>query len=186
MRPVGEGDLPLLAEHRNSQLTWNGLTDIFPKWDHDQKKWLASMSEKNMYFIAEDVTKPDLPDGIVPMQWLGPVGLIRITDVDYLNQTACVGLDVFERYRGYGHGVKMMAMIQEYCFKYLNLHHLWLLVKEDNIAALKTYRRRGFKTEGVLRQHIYRDGQYYDYILMGILKEEWSYDDTAVSGLYGG
>lgn len=179
MRPVGEDDLPLLAKHRNSQLTWNGLTDIFPKWSHDQVKWLRLMSPTNMYFIVEDIRKPDLPEGYTLLSNFGqPVGLIRITDIDFVNSNSCVGLDVFEDFRGQGNAVKIMRMIQSYSFNYLNMHRLWLLVKEDNIPAIKTYRRTGFRHEGIMRDHIYRDGKYYNYLLMGISKEEWDYDTS--------
>lgn len=175
IRPVGEGDLPLLAEHRNSQLTWNGLTDIFPKWPHQQKKWLDSMGDTNMYFMVESVN-PEIDYDV----YLGPIGLVRITDVDNTNQTACVGLDVLETHRGRGHAAKIMRLIQKYCFKYLNMHHLWLLVFDDNIPAIRTYRKTGFRLEGVLREHLYRDGLWHDYLYMGILKEEWERDNTSV------
>lgn len=185
IKPVGRDDLPSLAEHRNSELTWNGLSDIFPKWQRQQVKWLKSMSETNMYFVVyEKGPKDDLFDmGVI--HWPVRVGLIRITDVDYVNNNALVGLDVFEDERGQGHASKIMRLIQDYCFNYLNMHRLWLLVKEDNMPAIKAYRRTGFRLEGVMRQHLYRDGLYHDYLMMAILKDEWKNDNTSVSGVHG-
>ncbi|MBZ0290293.1 MAG: tetratricopeptide repeat protein [Anaerolineae bacterium] len=39
--------------------------------------------------------------------------------------------------------------------------------------AIKAYERVGFQREGAHRQAINRDGQYYDLLLYGILREEW-------------
>jgi RimJ/RimL family protein N-acetyltransferase len=41
-----------------------------------------------------------------------------------------------------------------------------------NPLSINTLRRNGFTQEGVLRQAAYRDGQYWDIIVFGILREE--------------
>jgi len=60
---------------------------------------------------------------------------------------------------------------------------LWLNVLSTNTAAIKIYTKAGFVEEGRHRNHIYRDGQYYDYILMGLLHDEYN---SAVSGVHVG
>ena len=44
---------------------------------------------------------------------------------------------------------------------------------EKNISAKKAYSKAGFKMEGIMRQSSYRYGEFYDKILMSILKEEY-------------
>jgi RimJ/RimL family protein N-acetyltransferase len=53
------------------------------------------------------------------------------------------------------------------------MNRVWLHVYEYNERGLRAYERVGFKREGVLRQHRYHEGRYWDTIVMGILREEW-------------
>jgi RimJ/RimL family protein N-acetyltransferase len=46
-------------------------------------------------------------------------------------------------------------------------------VIEYNNRALRAYEKAGFIVEGKIRSAIYRDGRYFDRIMMGILRSEW-------------
>jgi RimJ/RimL family protein N-acetyltransferase len=50
---------------------------------------------------------------------------------------------------------------------------VWLEVYEYNKRGLRVYENVGFRVEGRLRQDTFREGRYWDTILMGILREEW-------------
>lgn len=158
MRPVGLEDLDPLAEHRNQMETWRNLTSVLPVYPHRQNDWLNSLSERNMYFVGFLSDKR--------------AAFLRLNDIDYVNRNACVGLDMFSRFRGKGHGQAFFNLIVEYSFDILNMHRLWLLVKDGNEAARRIYEKVGFTQEGVLKEHLYRDGKYVDYILMGMIKGE--------------
>lgn len=159
MRPVTGWDLDELRDHRNDESTWGGLTNALPIYENQQSDWFSSLGEKKLYFVGEYM---DLP-----------VSFIRITDIDFVNSNACVGLDIFQGQRGHGHATPFMRMIVKYCFEILNLHRVWLLVLETNERARKVYNNVGFVEEGSMRSHIYRDGGYHDYILMGLLRSEF-------------
>jgi RimJ/RimL family protein N-acetyltransferase len=60
-----------------------------------------------------------------------------------------------------------------YAFEALNLNRVWLEVYEYNQRGLRCYEKLGFRKEGVQRQENYRDGRYWDTILMGLLRSEW-------------
>lgn len=167
MRVVTPDDLPLLAAHRNHPGTWMNLTSPLPVMPHRQERWLESLSDENMYFIG----RFDDDD----------VALLRLTDIDWQNRTAAVGLDVFEAHRGKGLATPMMMTICSFAFEELDLYRLWLLVLATNHRAIKVYRNVGFTVEGRMRQHIYRNGDRVDYILMGMLRGEMSIgDDPAI------
>jgi RimJ/RimL family protein N-acetyltransferase len=55
----------------------------------------------------------------------------------------------------------------------LNLNRVWLHVYEYSERGIRAYTRAGFQKEGVLRQDTYREGRYWDTILMGILRADW-------------
>ncbi|KIE46414.1 acetyltransferase family protein [Clostridium argentinense CDC 2741] len=76
-------------------------------------------------------------------------------------------------YHGKGVGTFVTKEIVKYGFEDLGLNRIMLTAFEKNVGALKTYTKANFKTEGIMRQAFYRDGNFHDKIIMGILKEEW-------------
>jgi len=58
-------------------------------------------------------------------------------------------------------------------FDRLNLETIYLGVNTENKRAIRSYERAGFVAEGVRRKLIYRNGRYYDALMMSILREEY-------------
>jgi RimJ/RimL family protein N-acetyltransferase len=44
--------------------------------------------------------------------------------------------------------------------------NLW--VHQDNVQAIKLYKKLGFKEEGRISREYYHDGQFYDNVFMGL------------------
>jgi len=84
-----------------------------------------------------------------------------------------VGADVVPHLRAQGYGSKVYTLLKKYCFEYLNMHRIWLAVLDSNEIALKLYEKQGFKVEGRYREALFREGYYHDYIIMGILEQEY-------------
>ena len=74
---------------------------------------------------------------------------------------------------GKGLGKQVSISVMEYGFEQLNLHRIKLTVLVTNVRAVKLYEKIGFRKEGTLRHEQYRDNQYVDVLVMGILKGEW-------------
>ena len=72
-----------------------------------------------------------------------------------------------------GYGSEAIRMMLAHAFESLNLNRVALDVYEFNPRAIKTYERAGFKREGIQRKAFYREGRYWDIIMMAILREEW-------------
>ena len=174
MNPIYRADLPMLAEHRNDESTWAYLSDASPVWSHKQDQWLESLGGDRMYFLA--FVSPDKGQYIAKQT---PTGFLRLTDIDWLNGTAMIGLDVFKSFRGKGHSFPIMEMFIKYVFDNFRIRKLSLLVVDGNRAAQKTYDKCGFVTEGNLKDHIYRNGEYHDYVYMSLFREEY-YGDPAI------
>ena len=64
-------------------------------------------------------------------------------------------------------------VLVNFIFNEMNLHKISLLTYGFNKRAIRSYEKVGFKVEGVLKDNIYRDGQYQDEIIMSIFKDEW-------------
>jgi RimJ/RimL family protein N-acetyltransferase len=74
---------------------------------------------------------------------------------------------------GKGIGTEVVELITWYGFDRLNLHRIYLGFTASNKAAKSAYSASGYKSEGILREDIYRNGTYYDSIRMGILRSEY-------------
>ena len=60
------------------------------------------------------------------------------------------------------------------------MHHIFLQVYSHNARAQKAYEKIGFILEGTMRESYFRNGRYYNNLIMGILETEWSGDETIV------
>ncbi|KAI9465617.1 acyl-CoA N-acyltransferase [Lactarius psammicola] len=86
------------------------------------------------------------------------------------NRDAAVGIALKEEYRGRGFGTELMLWLITHGFREFGLNRISLTVLEDNIPALKMYKKIGFIDEGrINRSH----GKSRDIICMGIVREEW-------------
>jgi RimJ/RimL family protein N-acetyltransferase len=61
----------------------------------------------------------------------------------------------------------------EYGFEVLNLHKVELGVYSFNPRAEKVYRKNGFVLEGVQREAIQYNDEYFDTKIFGMLKEDY-------------
>lgn len=100
-------------------------------------------------------------------------GQVDIFRVDEVSRNGEIGLVVapWQWHKGYAR--EALELILRYGFECLNLHRMSLEVFEDNARARAAYEAVGFVQEGVLREHMYKDGKYHNFVRMGILKSEW-------------
>jgi len=102
------------------------------------------------------------------------LGLVGLDGILWNQGTAWVGIGIGEReYWGKGYGTDAMRTILHYGFDELNLHRVSLNVFEYNQRAIHSYEKAGFTIEGRMRQCLRREGQRWDLIFMGILREDW-------------
>lgn len=71
-----------------------------------------------------------------------------------------------------GYGTDTTRVLCRFGFEMINLHRIELTVDAGNARARRVYERVGFRTEGTLREAIYRRGAYVDVIRMGLLEGE--------------
>lgn len=102
------------------------------------------------------------------------IGYTILFALNYPHGDAELGIGLGERaYWGKGYGTDTVRVVLRYAFTELNLRRVTLGVFAYNARAIRAYEKAGFKVEGRLRQYLARDGQRYDMIIMGMLREEW-------------
>ncbi len=95
-----------------------------------------------------------------------------------------IGIGIGEReFWGKGYGSDAMKLALDYAFTELNMRRVTLNVFEYNPRAIRCYEKLGFRHEGRVRQYLNREGQRWDLIYMGIMKEEWLATKTSRQNL---
>lgn len=101
------------------------------------------------------------------------IGHCGLCYINWINRTAEFTIYIGNsNMRGRGYGTDALSALLNYGFIDLNLNRIWCEVYSFN-DAINSYRKLGFKDEGVLREHIYIEGKYYDTYMLGLLKKEW-------------
>ena len=78
------------------------------------------------------------------------------------------------RGRGRGLGTEATRLIVGYGFEHLGLHRIELEAYGHNARALRVYEKVGFVVEGVRREADLRDGEWVDWVVMGLLDRDWA------------
>lgn len=72
-----------------------------------------------------------------------------------------------------GVGTEAARLVVRYGFEHLNLETILLGVNVENVGAVRSYEKAGFLRQGVRRHAVYRNGRYYDILMMGIVRDEY-------------
>ncbi len=100
----------------------------------------------------------------------GPAGVLRVMDIDSFSRRAEIGVYLDATARGAGVGEACVRLATEWCFNFLGLHRVTARVLARNAPALATFEKLGFRREGLLIDHEYREGTYEDVVLLAILE----------------
>jgi RimJ/RimL family protein N-acetyltransferase len=125
-------------------------------------------------FIDKLYETDDVALGIAVREDDRLIGATGLHDIDVRCRHALFGIVIgIKTEWDKGYGTEAAALMVRHAFETLNLNRVSLKVFENNPRGMRAYEKVGFKREGVLRQEQYRDGRYWDTIVMGILREEW-------------
>lgn len=160
LRQIEFDDLEVVRNIRNDQSTWENLSVVGMITREQQELWykkMAQSSDKKYYVVVSESNV---------------VGVVRTDEIDWVNKSIRVGVDIDMNCRRKGYGTATYKAIKEYFFNYMNFNRIWLEVLETNSAGIGLYKKVGFIEEGRKRQAVYRKGRYIDYVIMSILKCE--------------
>lgn len=166
LRPLEESDLDFC------QVLYNDphIRDMVVGWDFpsskkNQKIWFESLikDKRNIRFIIETKKKERL-------------GLTGLWNIDWHNRSAlnAIKLLVTRKTKGKGYGKDAIMAMAAFAFFNVGLHKLWCEIIDYNIPSLKAYTQRcGWKIEGKLRKHIFKNGEYHNLYSIGCLKDDF-------------
>jgi RimJ/RimL family protein N-acetyltransferase len=111
------------------------------------------------------------------------IGELGLDVVSWPGRDAFVGLGIGEtEYWSKGYGTDVMNVLLHFAFAEINLRRVTLSVFEYNPRAIRSYEKAGFRHEGRTRKVLNKEGQRWDVLYMGILREEWMGLDIPFQG----
>lgn len=165
-RPLILEDLFKIKVWRNEQIKI--LRQNKELTDEDQKKYWNKIknSDKEKLFAIED-EKNNL---------IGYCGLVNIhndykrAEISFLLKTS-----IKEGSKTYLLVLKKSVFfLINYSFATLSLNKLFIETFEFRKSHLGIFEEIGFKKEGILKEHVFKDNNFYTSFLHGLLKSEWS------------
>lgn len=171
LRAIEVEDVPLMARWRSSPDVYDYFYEYEPLSAAQQKDWVEAQrknrSERNFIVSLHDGTA---------------IGTISIYHIDGRNRKAEWGRFLIGDAKYIGMGAEVEYLILQYAFEHLNLNRLYCEVLCSNENVIKQHERFGFKTEGVLRDQVFKRGKYEDAVMMSLLSSE--YNAVSSSGVY--
>ena len=167
LRELERKDLPEINKWRNDPelISFLGAPYRYINLVVDEKWFDSYMANRNSTVRCAIVS--DDSDTIL--------GLISLTDINYLNQSATLHIMIGKSdNQEKGIGTFAVKEMVSHAFYNMNLQRVELDVLTDNERAIHLYEKVGFVREGTKRKAVYKNGEFKDMLIYGILKSEMS------------
>ena len=161
---------PLKLSDWNKTIQWRNDFDIkqlammhpFPVTEFLEKEWyeelLKNKSNKIIYFTIAEMDD-------------SPLGYIFLKDIHQINRNCHLGIVIGDKiHRGKGYGEEAIKILLYYAFSALNMNKVIVEVVENNLNAIKLYKKLGFVEEGQLVQQFFSNGNFYTVLIMALFK----------------
>ncbi len=156
LRKLERADLPLLLELKKE--SWWGTHQVSILNADDQVRWYESLKDLVLIGCAQGQ----------------PVSVGIISQIDWISQSASISGSVCLNHRSGDIATRAAIANVDFAFEMLNLRRLNAEVLEYHIAAQKIeIGTLGFRVEALRREAVYKAGQFYNSIILGLLRDEW-------------
>ena len=167
LRAMEVNDLEYTHKWHTDQQLYSTLFGTFRYVSMDaEKAWLLgkaaySTKEVNLMICLQDNSEP--------------IGMISVRDIDWVAKKGhLAGIMIGEnRYQGQGYGTQALNLLLKHCFEDLGINKIWTHILADNEPSQIIFKKCGFRVEGRLRQHAFKNGQYTDVVHVGLCADQY-------------
>jgi diamine N-acetyltransferase len=134
----------------------------FPTSVLQQEEWIKTQGNQpgTLRCIIED------------RQTSAAIGVVMLTDIDYKNGIAFIHIKLaIDAPKGEGYGTAAVNTMVNYAFDELRLHLIYGYIGTQNIPSQKLFEKCGFVQEGIMRQRVFKRGEYIDIIPVSRINE---------------
>ena len=163
LRSFNQSDAAFIAELKNDSKGVRAFAGSpFPGNLDSEKEWIGNMYPKglpaNVYLALEEIGSGAF------------AGYCVARNINYISKNAEVGIILSENVRGKGYFKEVSYIFYHYLFSQLNLHKLYSFVIKGNFV-LKPDKEIGFVEEGLVKEHLWQDGEYKDLVFVSLYRE---------------
>jgi RimJ/RimL family protein N-acetyltransferase len=168
LRPVRRSDIEYFLKWFNNPEVTQYLGVYLPMTEMAEEKFIEELGNTGagtrVLFVIEVI------DGEITI----PIGNIALSSIHPKDHRAVFGIAIGEKdYWSKGYGTEAANLIIRYGFEQLNLHRINSSAISFNERSLRLHLRVGFKEEGRQREAVFKNGEYHDHVMFGLLREEW-------------
>ena len=162
--PFIKGDKIYLRELRASDLAGPWF-----KWLNDsdvttfQNKGIVpnSIEKQTKYYESLINNSNEVVLAIVDEETQNHIGCVGLHRIDWVHRSAELGIVIGDRaVWGKKFGKQAWQLISDYGFNVLNLHRIFAVIVEGNIASQKSAEAAGFELDGKMRDYLFKNGKY--------------------------
>lgn len=168
LRALEREDLPNCVRWLNDRDVTEFLLQNSPMSKAMEEKWFDSQLS-----IPPTSGQVLAIEALVGKDWMH-IGNTGLHNIEPVTREAEFGIFIGEKnYWNQGLGREATHLTLKHGFDDLNLNRIFLFVFENNLRGIASYKASGFVQEGTLREAIYKNGRYYNVLVMSVLHSEW-------------
>ena len=162
LRSPERTDIPAFIRWFNDPEVTEFLLRSPPLGVYEEERWFDSLLQREGKVICIETNEGKL------------IGNIGILHIDWLSRKAEIGMAIGEKdYWSKGFGTEALSLYLDYLFLETPLNRIWLYCDNANQRARRCYLKCGFKVEGELRAHHFKNGRYIDDIGLSLTRSDW-------------
>lgn len=159
LTPLEEENLDFVLNLRRNIAPYMG--GLFFKNKRQNQDWFKTVCQSDKIFIFMIYLEKQI------------IGYGILDKIDYIHRRCYGQVQLLEDFRGLGYGTQAFFELLKIAFEQLGMNKVCLETFPNNERAKRAYEKLGFKKEGFLRQHYFKEGEFIDSIQMGLLREEF-------------
>ncbi|MFZ4057456.1 MAG: GNAT family N-acetyltransferase [Ferruginibacter sp.] len=168
--------VPFKRIHFEELIHWVNSEELLVNWSGSLFSYPLTLDSLNWYIDNTNVK--DESDAFVyrveDAQGNG-VGHISLGGLSWKNRSARISRVLIgnTEKKGKGHCKQMIKAVLKIGFEELQLHRIELGVYSNNVSAIRCYENAGMKIEGLQRDVLWQNNQWWSRYEMSILDTEW-------------
>ena len=130
----------------------------------EQKNWIA-----NYHNTKENIRL------MIELDNQNTIGMVSLTDIDWKNRSCEINYKIHAKKeeRLPGDITDALEGLIKYAFLELGLNCIEALILEYNIPSINLIQKMHFQQEGILRQRIFKNGNFNNQICYSLLKDDY-------------
>jgi [ribosomal protein S5]-alanine N-acetyltransferase len=143
-----------------------------------ERSYFPNSSARIRSFYEESVQNKSLVLlGIYDNETDKHIGNITFSEISWIQRRAFIAYLLGDKtFAGKGIITDAVLMMMYYGFNKLNLERIWGGVSVLHAASSKICEKTGLKVEGKMRNHLFRNGEFSDALVVGAIRSEWMED----------